>query len=49
VGTAPPMRRLTLPNGNYTITIRNDAFPPYSIGVTVSDDKPTNINHRFGS
>jgi eukaryotic-like serine/threonine-protein kinase len=49
VGTAPPMRRLTLPNGNYTITIRNDAFPPYTVGVTVRDDKPANINHRFGS
>lgn len=49
VGTAPPMRRLTLPTGNYTITIRNEAFPPYSVGVNVSGDKPIKIDHRFGS
>jgi eukaryotic-like serine/threonine-protein kinase len=49
VGTAPPMRRLTLPNGGYTITIRNEGHPSYSIGVNVSSDKPVVINHQFGS
>jgi eukaryotic-like serine/threonine-protein kinase len=49
VGTSPPMRRLTLPNGNYTVTIRNESFLPYSIDVNVSDGKPITISHRFGS
>jgi eukaryotic-like serine/threonine-protein kinase len=49
VGTAPPMRRLTLPDGSYTITIRNQGHPAYSIGVNVSRDKPVVINHQFGS
>jgi eukaryotic-like serine/threonine-protein kinase len=48
IGPTPPMLRLTLPNGSYTITVRNEGFPAYSIGVVVSDDKPVNINHRFG-
>jgi eukaryotic-like serine/threonine-protein kinase len=48
IGPTPPMLRLTLPNGSYTITIRNEGFPPYSTNVVVSDDKPVTINHRFG-
>jgi hypothetical protein len=49
IGTAPPMRRLTLPIGDYTITIRNGGFAPHSLNVTVSADKPVSISHRFGS
>lgn len=48
IGATPPMLRLTLPNGAYTITVRNEGFPAYSTGVVVSDDKPVTINHRFG-
>ncbi len=48
IGATPPMLRLTLPNGAYTITIRNEGFPAYSTGVVVSEDKPVTINHRFG-
>lgn len=49
IGTTPPLRRLTLPNGQYEITIRNEAFQPQVLRITVSGDKPVNINHRFGS
>jgi eukaryotic-like serine/threonine-protein kinase len=49
VGTTPPLRRLTLPNGKYEVTIRNDAFQPHVLSITVSADKPVNISHRFGS
>ena len=49
VGTTPPLRRLTLPNGKYEVTIRNDAFQPHVSSITVSGDKPVNISHRFGS
>jgi eukaryotic-like serine/threonine-protein kinase len=49
IGTTPPLRRLTLPNGKYQVTIRNDAFQPHVLSITVSGDKPVNISHRFGS
>jgi eukaryotic-like serine/threonine-protein kinase len=49
IGTTPPLRRLTLPNGKYEVTIRNDAFQPHVLSITVSADKPVNISHRFGS
>jgi eukaryotic-like serine/threonine-protein kinase len=49
IGTTPPLRRLTLPNGKYEVTIRNDAFQPHVLRITVSGDKPVQISHRFGS
>jgi eukaryotic-like serine/threonine-protein kinase len=49
IGTTPPLRRLTLPNGKYEITIRNEAFQPHVVNITVGADKPVNISHRFGS
>ena len=48
IGATPPMLRLTLPNGNYNITLRNEGFPPYSIGVVVNESSPVTIKHRFG-
>ena len=49
IGTTPPLRRLTLPNGKYEVTIRNDAYQPHKLSITVSGDAPVNISHRFGS
>jgi eukaryotic-like serine/threonine-protein kinase len=48
-GTTPPLARLTLPVGTHQITIRNEDFTPFTTSVTVSDDKPVTLRHRFGS
>jgi tRNA A-37 threonylcarbamoyl transferase component Bud32 len=48
-GTTPPLSRLTLPVGTHQIVVRNDDFPPYSTSVTVSEEKPVTLRHRFGS
>jgi len=48
-GTTPPLARLTLAEGQHTITIRNEDFPAYTLTVQVSEDKPVTVRHRFGS
>ena len=48
-GTTPPLSRLTLPAGKHQIVVRNDDFPPLSLTVTVDDEKPVTLRHRFGS
>ncbi|MFN3296243.1 serine/threonine-protein kinase [Caldimonas sp.] len=48
-GIAPPLTRLTLTEGRHTITIRNDAFPPHRVTVTVSPDQPVTLRHKFES
>ncbi len=48
-GTTPPLSRLTLPVGTHQIVVRNDDFPAYSTSITVSEDKPVTLRHRFGS
>jgi len=48
-GTTPPLARLTLPAGTHQITIRNEDFAPYTTSITVSEDKPVTLRHRFGS
>jgi serine/threonine-protein kinase len=48
-GTTPPLSRLSLPAGTHQITVRNDDFPPFSASITVSEDKPVTLRHRFGS
>ena len=48
-GTTPPLTRLTLTEGTHTITVRNEDFPPLTLTVQVSPDKPTTVRHRFGS
>lgn len=48
-GTTPPLTRLTLPAGTHTITLRNADFPPHTVQVQVSADKPVTLRHRFGS
>jgi eukaryotic-like serine/threonine-protein kinase len=48
-GTTPPLSRLTLPTGTHQIVVRNDDFPPHAVSVTVTEDKPVVLRHRFGS
>jgi len=48
-GTTPPLSRLTLPVGTHQIVVRNDDFPAYSTSITVSEEKPVTLRHRFGS
>lgn len=48
-GTTPPLSRLTLPVGTHHIVVRNDDFPAYSTSITVSEEKPVTLRHRFGS
>jgi hypothetical protein len=49
VGTAPPLNELTLSEGRHTVTIRNDAFPPFSSSVNIVPGQPVSLKHRFGS
>lgn len=48
-GTTPPLARLQLPVGTHQIVVRNDDFPAYSTSITVTEDKPVVLRHRFGS
>jgi eukaryotic-like serine/threonine-protein kinase len=47
-GTTPPLTRLTLPEGQHTITIRNEDAPPYTVSVQVVADRAAVVRHRFG-
>lgn len=47
MGTAPPLARLTLPEGTHTVTVRNADFPPHTQQVRVSADQPAVLRHRF--
>ena len=47
-GTTPPLTRLNLPEGAHTITVRNEDFPPHTVTVQVSADRPVTVRHRFG-
>jgi serine/threonine-protein kinase len=46
-GASPPLRKLTLPEGTHTITIRNEDFAPYTTTVQVSAEKAATVRHRF--
>jgi serine/threonine-protein kinase len=48
-GTTPPLARLTLPVGTHQIVVRNDDFPAHTVSITVSEDRPVMLRHRFGS
>jgi hypothetical protein len=47
MGTTPPLTRLSLPVGTHQIVVRNGDFPAYTASVTVSEDKPVTLRHRF--
>jgi serine/threonine-protein kinase len=46
-GIAPPLAKLSLPEGEHTITVRNEDFPPLTVTISVSADKPVTVRHRF--
>lgn len=48
-GITPPLSRLSLPSGKHRIVVRNEDFPPFATTVTVNDEKPVTLRHRFGS
>jgi len=48
MGTTPPLTRLNLAEGNHTVTVRNEDFPPFTTTVQVQADKPATVRHRFG-
>ena len=39
----------TKPVGTHQVVVRNDDFPAYSTSITVSEEKPVTLRHRFGS
>jgi eukaryotic-like serine/threonine-protein kinase len=47
MGTTPPLTRLTLPAGSHQIVVRNGDSPAFTTSVTVSEDKPVMLRHRF--
>jgi eukaryotic-like serine/threonine-protein kinase len=47
MGTTPPLTRLTLPAGSYQIVVRNGDYPAHTVNVTVGEDKPVTLRHRF--
>jgi eukaryotic-like serine/threonine-protein kinase len=47
MGTTPPLTRLSLPAGSHQIVVRNGDSPAFTASVTVSEDKPVTLRHRF--
>ena len=47
IGTTPPLTRLSLPAGSHQIVVRNGDFPAHTANVTVNEDKPLTLRHRF--
>jgi serine/threonine-protein kinase len=48
MGTTPPLSRLTLPVGTHQVVIRNEDAV-HATNITVTEDKPVTLRHRFGS
>lgn len=48
-GTVPPVTRLSLPEGEHTVTVRNADFPAYTTTIRITADQPVTLKHRFGS
>jgi hypothetical protein len=47
-GITPPLRRLTLPQGRHTVTVRNTDYPSIIRVIEVNAESPVIIQHRFG-
>jgi serine/threonine-protein kinase len=47
MGTTPPLARLSLPAGTHEVVVRNGDFPAFTASITVSEDKPVTLRHRF--
>jgi serine/threonine-protein kinase len=46
-GVSPPLNRLTLAAGSYSIEVRNSAGPAYSSRVEVKPGQTVTLQHRF--
>ena len=46
-GTSPPIKRLTLAPGSYSIELRNPSFPPVKRQVEVRSKETVAIRHQF--
>ena len=44
----PPLNELMLAPGAYTVEVRNDKFPPYSVSIDLRRGIVAKITHRFG-
>ncbi len=49
MGVAPPLRRLVLPVGPHTVTVRNGDHPAHTVQVDVNAERGVAVRHRFGS
>jgi eukaryotic-like serine/threonine-protein kinase len=47
MGTTPPLTRLSLPVGTHQIVVRNGDLPAFTASISVSEDKPVTLRHRF--
>jgi serine/threonine protein kinase len=48
-GVSPPLKKLSLSEGQHRIKIVNPHFPEYVVTVTVSAKKPTSVSHEFAA
>ncbi len=46
-GASPPLSRLKIPPGKYTVEIKNGDFPSYTETVDVTAQKTVKIKHKF--
>jgi serine/threonine protein kinase len=46
-GVSPPLKKLSLPEGQHRIKVVNPNFPEYVVTVTVSAKKPVAVSHDF--
>jgi serine/threonine protein kinase len=48
-GVSPPLKKLSLSEGQHRIKIVNPHFPEYVVTITVSAKKPTSVSHEFSA
>jgi serine/threonine-protein kinase len=46
-GVSPPLTRLSLPPGSYTIEVRNSSSPPFSARIELRSGESISLQHRF--
>jgi PEGA domain-containing protein len=46
-GVSPPLKRLSLPEGEYTIELANQNFPKYSAEIQIRKNTTVTVSHQF--
>ncbi|WP_263143408.1 serine/threonine protein kinase [Pseudomonas sp. RIT-PI-AD] len=46
-GVSPPLHDLRLPEGTYSVELRNPSFPSFKQKISVGADQRLNLEHRF--